>query len=275
MHSIYEALAMLTPYDIDIAKKRIGPYTDGGYVFADCISPMQTVISYGVSTEYQFDQAMAEAGHMVYMFDHTIEGIGAHHKNMRFIREGVGGITQPEKQLYTVHDHLNRFEISGNRLLLKMDVEGWEFDAIWAMPDETLGRFEQIGLEVHDLSLLEDPVYRLIFTRMFEKLNAQFTLFHVHANNCDGPNTVQMIDGFPMWNVLELSYIKTSLVKRSRSRTVYPTVHDYPNLARQEKRMWFFPFMPTDIPLEAFSDCEQRVKAQAAIFEEILSRQSA
>jgi hypothetical protein len=91
-HRIYEALALLTPYDIDVPKVRIGPNHDGGYVLADRFTPAtQPVMSYGISTQYDFDREMAERGHKVFMFDHTIGGIVDPLPNMLFFREGVAG----------------------------------------------------------------------------------------------------------------------------------------------------------------------------------------
>ena len=71
--SVFDALSLLTPYDVDIPKIRIGPKTDGGYVLLDRFEVGQPVLSYGISTEFQFDIEMAERGHCVYMFDHTID----------------------------------------------------------------------------------------------------------------------------------------------------------------------------------------------------------
>ncbi len=263
MQPIFEALSLLTPFDISLPKCRIGPQTDGGYVLADHFSPEQTVLSYGISTEYRFDRSMAESGHTVYMFDHTIDGIEDPHHNMHWYREGIAGTSRPEQLLFTLQDHLERFEIQGDRLILKMDIEGDEFDALGNTSDETLSRFEQIGLELHYLGRLSDPTFRDSCVRLLKKINRQFTLFHVHANNSDGPNAIHMVNGLPTWNVLELSYIKTSAVTRSASKTLYPTRFDYPNTPFREKMLWFFPFLPTDCSLEAFEACDERAERQA------------
>jgi hypothetical protein len=256
MHPVLEALSLLTPYDIDIPKRRIGPETDGGYVFADNISATQSVLSYGISTEYRFDTSMAEAGHEVHMFDHTIAGLASSHPKMHWVQEGVAGFSSPEQRLYSIADHLERYEIRGNRLILKMDVEGAEFDAIGETSDDVLARFEQIGIEIHYLAHLGDESFRQRFVRMLHKLNHQFTLFHVHANNCDGTNAIHMVNGLPVSNVLELTYIRSALVLRTKSKTLYPTPYDYPNMNIKDKLLWFFPFMPTTCSLDDFASCD-------------------
>ena len=97
MNPVVEALSLLTPFDIDKQKIRVGPNTDGGYILADDISADQTIISYGIGTEYRFEIEIAERGHDVYMFDHTIEAIQAENKKLHFFREGVAGCTDFRK----------------------------------------------------------------------------------------------------------------------------------------------------------------------------------
>ncbi len=260
MNPVVEALSLLTPYDIDKPKIRIGPHGDGGYVLVDDISIDQAVVSYGISFEYEFDRELAEKGHDVYMFDHTIEGIRSTTSRMRFFKEGVAGKTDKASSLFSIEDHLHRHKITGDRLILKMDVEGAEFDAFDAISEKTLNRFEQIVLEIHNVHCLDDAGYRTRFYGMFRKINKYFTLFHVHANNCDGQNGFYAVSGIPVFGIIELSYIKTNLVNRRPSQTLYPTSIDYPNTAHKDKLLWFFPFLPTELALENFAACEERVE---------------
>ena len=259
MNVVLEALSLLVPYDIDIPKRRFGPNTDGGYVFADRISPSQSIVSYGISTEYRFDVEMALAGHKVYMFDHTIGGIDKINDNMMWFKEGVAGTSRPDENLFSIADHLANHRIEGDRLILKMDVEGHEYEAFASLPDDVLARFEQVVIEIHNLAHLNDPPFRDTFTKALRKLNYHFTLFHVHANNYDGPDAYHIVGGFPVSNLLELSYIKTGLVRRRRSMTLYPTAFDYPNTGHKDKLLWMFPFLPTPVNLSDFGACEERV----------------
>jgi hypothetical protein len=269
MNPVVETLSLLTPYDIDKAKRRIGQKTDGGYILADCISNAQVVLSYGIGTEYSFDIELAKRGHDVYMFDHTIEGIQSTNKNLHFFCEGVAGRTNETDHLFSIQDHLDRHRISGDRLILKMDVEGGEHEAFETLLDETLNRFEQIVLEIHCLHKLDDFAFRDRFCRIFRRLNSIFTLFHVHANNWDGQNGVSVVGGVPVSSLLELSYIKSSIVHRRPSQTLYPTDLDYPNVTRfQDKLLWFYPFLPTSITKESFVECAARVEH----FHDLLTR---
>ncbi|MDB5105017.1 MAG: coagulation factor 5/8 type domain protein [Fibrobacteres bacterium] len=253
--TVYEVLKMLRPYDIDIGKARIGSLYDGGYILAANTTPDQVVLSYGLGGEISFDTEMAAKGHPCYMFDHTIGGLPASHPNFHFHPEGVAGATDAANSLFTVEDHLDRFSISGDRLILKMDVEGAEWEAIRLMPDQVLSRFEQIAIEVHHFGRMRDPAFLGKVAATLEKVNRHFTLFHVHANN---NNTMEVVSGYPIYNLLELSYIKTDVVKRMPSRTLYPTELDYPNEQdRDDYVLSVFPFRPEGLG-EAEHDAHAR-----------------
>lgn len=259
MNPVVEALALLTPFDVDKKKVRIGPKTDGGYILLDDLSPEQTVISYGISTEYKFEEEMAKRGHNVYMFDHTIPSIDAISEKMKFYPEGVAGVSDPVNSLYSIEDHLAKCNIHGNNLILKMDVEGAELDAIGMASPAVLQRFDQIALEIHGLSNLNDDVFREKVCVMLRRINNLFTLFHVHANNYDGSDVLYIVSGIPVSNILELSYTKTINIHSTTSRTLYPTALDFPNVRGKDKLLWFYPFLPTNLSFDDFAICEERI----------------
>ena len=142
-----------------------------------------------------------------------------------------------------------------------MDVEGAEFDILEAVPCDTLDRFEQIVLEVHWLNKLDDNLFRDRFCRVFRKLNNAFTLFHVHANNWDSQNGLAIVSGIPVSPLLELSYIKSTSVRRWPSQTLYLTPLDYPNVPQnKDKLLWLYPFLPTSLTQESFAECADRIE---------------
>jgi hypothetical protein len=262
-NKVYEVLKMLRPYDINIRKIRVGSPFDGGYVMADCRTSDQVVLSYGLGGEISFDMEMAMAGHQCYMFDHTIEGLTATHPNFHYYPEGVAGVTDPAKSFYTVKDHLDRFVITGDRLILKMDVEGAEWDAVSLMPDAVISRFEQIAIEVHDFHRLKDPAFADKVAASLQKINKFFTLFHVHANN---NNTMETVEGFSIYNLLELSYVKTGIVKRGPSRTLYPTDLDSPNEQdRPDYILSVFPFWPEGLSEDEYDEHVGKAKQKSDV----------
>jgi FkbM family methyltransferase len=265
--SIIEALALLTPYDVNLKKERLGPPKDGGYIFLAELFNKRPVFSYGINGEYQFDVEMAKRGHKIYMFDHTIDGISNpdNDENLKWICEGVAGAYDPTGPLNTIDYHLNTYAENEHDLILKMDIEGHEYECFDALPELSLRRFQQMSFEIHNLHSLNDIGFRKRFVRVLKKINRHFTLFHVHANNFDGADTYTFMSGIPVSNLLELSYVRSDLVIRSASKTIYPTSLDCPNVHPHDKKLWFFPFLPTTAGSAEFVTEERRLNAQAAL----------
>src|SRR5947209_7271791 len=138
MVGIVEALSLLTPSDIDKKKVRIGPKSDGGYILVDELSPDQVVMSFGIGDEYRFDEEMARRGHTVYMFDHTIRSIDSSSERMKFFRQGISGRSYPDRSLFSIEDIIAQHDIPVAESILKMDVEGAEYEAMLFVPDSIL-----------------------------------------------------------------------------------------------------------------------------------------
>lgn len=242
--TVFETLTLLTPYDIaDLQKVRVGTKDgDGGYVMLDRFSPNQKIFSYGIGGTVDFELEFADRGHDVFMFDHTIEKLPQSHSRFAYSKEGVAGTDQPDASLYSISHHVARYSIDETNMILKMDVEGAEWDALGAATPNLLCRFEQITLEAHDFWRLSDPGFRESVAAVLEKLARDFTLFHVHSNNYAD---LCFVDGLVVCPVIELSYVRSDLVRRLPTATVYPTPLDPPNNPRvRDHLLLFYPFFP-------------------------------
>jgi hypothetical protein len=250
---VLDALSLLTPFDTpSLAKRRIGAETDGGYVMFDDFDNSGPVYSFGIGDMISFDRHLADMGKQVFMFDHTIESLPFEHGNFHFFREGLGPADQPEAALFTLAHQLGRHRHDGrDDMVLKIDVEGAEIDALLATPPDTLRQFRQFVLEVHWLAQLADPAFAGRFIAVFEKINSLFTLCHVHANNCA---QIVLVEGYPAAEVLELTYVRSDLIVRRPSRTIYPTLLDFSNgPASLDHLLWFYPFLPLGEPADGLA----------------------
>src|SRR6266478_3163437 len=99
---VFDALSLLVPFDLPRERKvRIGEPGDGSYVMVDRLRASQPVMSFGVGPSVEFEMEMAERGHSVFMFDHTIDSLPATHPRFAWFREGITGGPRPETR--TVH----------------------------------------------------------------------------------------------------------------------------------------------------------------------------
>jgi hypothetical protein len=239
---IFETLVLLRPWDIDILKTRVGRERDGGYIMADRFDVSDTVISVGINKESSFDRDMAALGKRIYQYDHTIDAPPEEYEKAKWFKLGLGPEDEPEKSMISLGTIAKQYGLKKNQAILKMDIENAEWDVFSAVSPETLSSFSQITMEIHRLERIHDDAHRAKVKASLSKINEQFTLFHVHANNC---SKMTRVDSFFTPECLEVSYIKTDLVNRSESKTIYPTYIDRPNNPKNpEYYLWMFPYFP-------------------------------
>jgi hypothetical protein len=107
---------------------------------------------------------------------------------------------------------------------------------------------------LHDLPQLERNEFNEVARNALAKLTSRFTLCHVHANNFGHLRVIA--NCFPIPETLELTYIRSDLVIRAPSTTLYPTELDPPNFHQfPELMLWYFPFIPgsNSIKFSAFA----------------------
>jgi len=252
---VFETLSLLQPYAINENKLRLGAKRDGGYVVAD-FPHKHDLLSFGIANDVRFEIALAERGHRCFLFYHTIEKLPAEHPNFVFQKIGLGA---DSPQLRSLEEHVGAIDHSGS-LLLKLDVEGYEWEAIAQAPIELLARFDQIVGEFHWLLRLNEPAFREIVAAALRNINKVFTLFNVHANNC---RPLGFVGGFAVADTLELSFVKTELIVRKPSQTIYPDQQDMANNhAVSDHPLLFFPFLPSSVPLDEVRERMKKIAAE-------------
>lgn len=247
---IATALALLSPCSVpSLPKVRIGnPLGDGGYVMADRFRPGQVAYSFGIADDVSFDLALAERGLQLFMYDHTISRLPLSHPGFHFFKRGIAEIDLPNQLLSALRPELLRNRHKDRDMILKIDVEGAEWAVFDSLAASLLGRFEQIVIELHELSRVAEPAFRARFVRIFEKLRKAFNIIHVHANNCVPLGSV---DGGPMPNVLEVSLLRKDLGAAGDWETVIPSELDAPNATdRPDYVLSYPPFRPTALPAD-------------------------
>jgi hypothetical protein len=224
---------LIPKYSHKLCLRRYGGRGDGGYVLSDTImNDTSCCFSYGIGNNVKFDLAVVEAHRVkVFMYDHTVKNSPKKHKNFYFHK-------QPLKYDTFEQHLLDNGCLHTNDNLLKIDVEGCEYEFFANIPDELMLRFSQIALEIHGVKNTKEKSIALL-----QKILTNFTLVHMHGNNYG-----RCHDGLP--EVLELTFVRNDLMPED-SRFVtsaYPLVHlDSPNNlgVRDYKLNWHLT-VPTD-----------------------------
>ena len=222
---ILETLSLLEVQSVTCGKIRIGGPHDGGYVMANDFEANQIAYSIGVGPQVQWDVEMAGRGLVIHQYDHTVPGLPEEHPTFRYTPLGIApDLLHPD--LITLDEMLARNgHATVSNMLLKIDVEGAEWDVFDSMDHATLAKFDQIVVEFHGLEYLGMDTFRERCNRVFRKLNFHHVPVHIHANNYSAIHTLENI---PVPGVVELSYCLRSRFTFTPSEEIFPTPLDQP-----------------------------------------------
>jgi hypothetical protein len=161
--------------------QRFGEPNDGGYVMCgNLLGNVQAGYSYGISGYDQWGCDISTTlGVRVHQYDcfntkepSCLRGDTVFHAaciaDTTFVEEG--------RPFDTFQNHFASNGDAGKRLVLKIDVEGAEWNAFLGAADSVIDQFEQIAVEFHHS---DDPKYVHVVTR----LKQRFHVAHLHFNN--------------------------------------------------------------------------------------------
>ena len=204
--------------------QRFGDAHDGGYLLcANLLPGAEVAYSYGINGAdnwgCQVSKTLNIAVHQYDCFNTAVPGCA---RDAFFHAECVG----PERATFeglpfdTVANQIANNGDAGRRIVMKMDVEGSEWQSLVVSPDEVLERIDQMAVEFHEV---EQPE----FLSTIERLKRFFHVAHIHANNfnCDAG-----FDPFP-GQVFEALLVNKRLAQIDpsvRGRT--PSPLDAPNV---------------------------------------------
>ena len=135
------------------------------------------------------------------MYDHTIEELPLKNEIFHFFKEGISAIDSNNSPLKTLEYYIKRNHHSSEQnMILKIDVEGYEWGVFETVNEETLKQFEQIVVEFHNLLSGDERTLKIL-----EKINKTHNLICSHKN--DFCITLQL-DDITIPNVLEVTYNK-------------------------------------------------------------------
>ena len=109
-------------------------------------------------------------------------------------------------------------------MILKMDIEGWEYNVLKTIDEDTLNHFSQIIIEFHFLTnmMLENEIGMCL-----DKLNSTHQLVHAHGNGSKGTEYI-IRGGLVLPMLIEGTYLRRSDYKFVKSRRFFPTKLDMP-----------------------------------------------
>lgn len=247
-------------YRTRIPKVRLGGPFDGGYaVNLESLCKSSALFTYGVNNDISFEIDYVKAtGKKAFCFDHTCKPVHipfGFEKNITHFLEGISGEKQEKTDTFFAHydkyfenydkyfeKHLDHNgNCFNNKVLLKIDIEGNEYETLSKMDMEKLSEIAAgLIIEFHFLGSLE---HRVIFFDLLTRINKYFYLTHLHGNNYDvnfdffekrfaSDINEWYIEKFSIPGVLELSFLNkemTSYIERDTREYPLQETLDAPN----------------------------------------------
>jgi hypothetical protein len=204
----------------------MGSEGDGGYVMLNDFKGIEAAYSLGIGGDVSWDLALARLGIPIFQFDHTVEKPPMPHALFHFHRQKIGPRPDPPGQTVSIEHLLRQEGHLGKSLILKMDIDGAEWEVLDQMDDDLFKTFRQIVCEMHDLNRFIEPAWCARAGRVIKKLTRHHKLVHVHGNNYVPPFWNGFSD-FP--DVLETTFALGSAYDLMESDETFPGPHDRPN----------------------------------------------
>jgi hypothetical protein len=161
--------------------ERFGDANDGGYLLCgNLLNEVQAAYSYGINgvDEWgcQMSKRLQVPVHQYDCFNALVPSCNGELAQFHLECVGPRPETIEDRVFDTVGRQLARNNDGGKRLVMKMDVEGSEWESLRDAPDSVLGQIDQLAVEFHEV---EQPS----FLATIDRLKQFFYIAHIHQNN--------------------------------------------------------------------------------------------
>jgi hypothetical protein len=227
-----QLLRMLAPQRAEgVAKIRVGGRHDGGYVMLDDFRGIDGAYSLGIGPDVAWDLAMARRGVPIWQYDPTVSGPPVAHPLFTFQPWRIGIYDDVDAGIVSLGGLIHRNGQVTAELILKMDIEGTEWEVLAGIDPIRLRVFRQILVEFHALDRVVETDWRERAVTALAHLTRHHQVVHVHGNNL---SPIIMAGDLRMTESFEVT-----LVRRDAYRLV-PTEETFPGSC-DRANSWVFP----------------------------------
>ena len=205
--------------------KRFGEVNDGGYILCgNLLGDVRAAYSYGISGYdgwgCQVSTELKVRTHQYDCFDTRLPK-PCPGGDTEFHPECVApkSFTESERIFDSMASQFKKNRDGGKQLVVKMDIEGAEWDSLEQASDETLDQIDQLAIEMH---YVENPQY----IRVVQRLKERFHVAHLHFNNFSCRSD---LGPFPSWAYEVLFVNKRMATLASGEPPRRPASVDTPN----------------------------------------------
>lgn len=219
---------------------RIGEKNDGGYLVPDILKNIKYCFSAGVGNTNKFEDDLKKFKIKSYLADFSVKKNLRNIADYNFLKKFISSFDSKNTKNINnwINDKITKKEL--NLSILKLDVEGSEYEILSCLNEEILKKLKIIIVEFHGLEMIGDENTNKILHSIKKKMLKYFYVVHIHPNNCCG---IHNVSKFKIPSVLEVTYINKKNAKRKNGFCKIPNDLDSKNVLKEEKislpRYWF------------------------------------
>lgn len=211
----------------DVEFVRVGRDYDGGYLMINDFNDCDIAYSFGISDDVSWDRDIVKKNIDVFQYDPTIHDIPEQNVKFHFFKIGIAGEDDMDRHMLSLNTILEKNgHGTAQNMILKMDVEGAEWQFIESVTIELLDKFDQIVFEMHGLT--NEGQKDKIFSSL-QKLNQTHQLIWIHGNNYA---RAEVADNILIPDCIEVLYVNKNKYDFEMAECVFPLELDQPNHKR-------------------------------------------
>ena len=182
---------------------RVGGTKDGGYLIPNDLEGIAQCLSAGCDLNWTFEKSLHSthgiASSILDSEDKRPSDLGS---EQTYIAKWLGNSDTDSTIKFDTWIDLSTKNSNGD-LLLQMDIEGFEWEALANIGFKSLSRFRVISIEFHSTqNLYNKRLFQTVYSPVIQNLLSLFDVVHVHPNNCCGATRFGDLE-FP--NIFELT----------------------------------------------------------------------
>jgi len=210
--NIKALISVIAPKGTNLKLKRFGGLGDGSYVLPQKYVTKGTyLISGGIENNNELEISLANLGVHGIQIDNSINQAPKTHKNLEFRKVTI---SDSDSQTETTLSSLMKLNINEGRLIVKLDIEGYEWKTLAALTKIELASIDCLILELHNLSLISNPEQGKEILEVLEKIEAAGlrSIFCQANNGC----LTYVLGGTLIPDNMEVTFIKMKATRQLR-----------------------------------------------------------
>ena len=212
--NIKALISVIAPKGTNLKLKRFGGLGDGSYVLPQKYVTKGTyLISGGIENNNELEISLANLGVRGIQIDNSINQAPKSHKNLEFRKVTI---SDSDSQTETTLSSLMKLDKRerGGRLIVKLDIEGYEWKTLAALTKSELASIDCLILELHNLSLISNSEQGKEILEVLGKIEAAGlrSIFCQANNGC----LTYVLGGTLIPDNMEVTFIKMKATRQLR-----------------------------------------------------------